>query len=258
MTICIAALCDDGKKCVVAADREITTISKNQTERKIEVFTDSCIVMGAGDTSQISEIIRRSRVNFDSTKKRSVLEIASIIRDNYVDLHLERAEFSILRPRNLSWKEYKETASKIPNFRDIEGQIWNYGIDAACFLVAGVDDTGAHIYRIFYLGIGSGNWIDCWDKSYMKAIGSGNGHAEVALALLEHHKSLTVNQTLYNVYSAKKIAEIAPYVGPSTDIAIIENGKVNFLTNDQVKKLTDLRDKTLKSSMPKSPEIEGL
>ena len=41
----------------------------------------------------------------------------------------------------------------------------------------------------------------------------------VLLALANQHSQLSLAQTIYNVYRAKRSAEVAPGVGPATDMA---------------------------------------
>jgi hypothetical protein len=60
------------------------------------------------------------------------------------------------------------------------------------------------------------------------AIGSGGLHAAVRLSLAQHTKAASLVDTVYNVYEAKRAAEVAPGVGKMTDLAVIRPGKVIF------------------------------
>ena len=66
------------------------------------------------------------------------------------------------------------------------------------------------------------------DRGIYTAVGSGGVHAAVRLSLGQHNKVAPLLDTVYNVYEAKKAAEVAPGVGKMTDLAIIKNGKVSY------------------------------
>ena len=103
MTICIAALCEGGKMCVVGADREITapglSLEFEHQESKIDRLADSCVVMSAGDALLSTEVIGRMAALAGTPPVR---ERAELLRDTYMAVHLERVEHTILRPRSLT------------------------------------------------------------------------------------------------------------------------------------------------------------
>jgi len=90
-------------------------------------------------------------------------------------------------------------------------------------LVAGVDDSGAHIFAVIH----PGQLLPLATTGF-GAIGSGGIHAAVRMSLAQHTKSASLVETMYNVYEAKRASEVAPGVGKLTDIAIIRNGKFCF------------------------------
>jgi hypothetical protein len=48
------------------------------------------------------------------------------------------------------------------------------------------------------------------------------------MSLAQHTQSASLEETVYNVYEAKRASEVAPGVGKLTDMAIIRNGKICF------------------------------
>ena len=100
-----------------------------------------------------------------------------------------------------------------------ERELWQQGLT----LVAGVDETGAHLFAVTHPGV----LLPVETMGYA-AVGSGGIHAAVRLSLGQHNKIAALVDTVYNVYEAKKAAEVAPGVGKLTDLAIIKNGKVSF------------------------------
>ena len=251
MTVCIAALCDDALACVVAADREMTvfalSLEYEHTDSKIEFLSKTCVLMSAGDALLAAEIIGSlDRSTLGSHGTRS---IAEMLKETYLAVHLNRAESVILRPRGLTWEDFKRRAHEIPlqAYLGIDQLLFNFGIGAAEFLVAGTDVTGADLYRVHYGGIAGGSWLEwCWKLGY-RAIGSGSPHASVYLALEQQHRKMSVAETLYNVYCAKKSAELAPGVGKATDLAIIGRHGVEIMPEHLLNAYESLRDESRSS-----------
>lgn len=248
MTVCIGALCDDGRSCVVGADREMTVLALSlgyeHQDSKIEVLSDRCTLLSAGDALLAAEIVG----SIDKTTLASlrVRGAAAMVRDTYLAVHLNRAESVILRPRGLTWDDFKRRAHEIPlqAYLGVDQLLFNFGIGAAEFLVAGTDSAGADLYRVHYGGVAGGSWLEwCWKLGY-RAIGSGSPHASVFLALEKQHRRMSVAETLYNVYCAKKSAELAPGVGKATDVAIIGKDGIEIVPEELLGEFESLRQET--------------
>jgi hypothetical protein len=262
LTICIGVLCDNGKACVVAADREITVPAINlefeHADKKIEDVVSGCVVMSSGDALLASQIVEHSRASLGGSSHK-VEKVAQRLRDSYMAIHLERAEHVILHPRGLTMREFKEHGTQIPAqaYLNLDQLLFNFGLGAVEFLVVGTDSTGAHIFRIHYDGVAGGDWLEWCDRLGYRAIGSGSSHASISLALEGQHRRLSVAESLYNVYSAKRNSEVAPGVGKATDIVILTAGKVDAVGDDRIKKLAAVREKHLKDK-PGSTELDGI
>lgn len=211
-------------------------------ERKIDRLSDSCVVLSSGDALLATEIIGRMTAPATS----SVKDFATNLRDTYQAVHLERVEHVILRPRGLTWDEYKNRAAQLPlqGYLNIDQTIFNFGIGVVDFLVAGVDPSGGHVFRVHYDGIAGGSWLEWCDKIGSRATGSGSPHAAMLLSLEGQHRGLTAAETMYNVFCAKKSAELAPGVGPATDLAIIRVGGTENIPEATLVRLQDLRQKS--------------
>ncbi|HSX25317.1 MAG TPA: hypothetical protein VLG69_05100 [Candidatus Andersenbacteria bacterium] len=256
MTICIASICDGGKKCVIAADREMTaqalSLEFEHRESKIDVLSKKCVAMSSGDALLASEIISRTRSKIPNNQDPSIVSIAESLRDAYMAIHIERAEAVILRPRGFTLQEFKERGALQLSpqvYQEITNQLFNFGIGIVEFLVTGVDESGAHIFRIHYNGLVGGSWLEWCDKLGHREIGSGASHASILLALEGQFSGFTVSETIYNVYSAKKSAELAPGVGPSTDLATISEDGVLFADKDMMESLSNLWQDTQKTKV---------
>lgn len=264
MTICIGTLCEDGHACVVAADRQITVGGINlefeHADKKIEDIIDGCVVMSSGEALLASQVIEATRAALGSGN-HSVLAVAEKLRDMYMAAHLKRATNVILVPRGWTLEDYKERgAAHIPaqTYLNIDNQFFNFGLNAVEFLIAGVDSGGkGHLFRVFYSGIAGGDWLNHCDRLGYCTIGSGSSHASISLALEGQHRRLSVPETLYNIYSAKRNSEIAPGVGKATDMLVITQAKVEVVTEARLKKLESIREKHLKEK-PSQKELESI
>jgi hypothetical protein len=65
-------------------------------------------------------------------------------------------------------------------------------------------------------------WDDVGQHQHFASIGAGAPAAEQVLHRRQQHDFADLPQTLYNVYEAKKLSELAPSVGPMTNMAVIE------------------------------------
>ena len=247
MTVCIAALCDGGKSSVVAADREITiglplNINFDHGERKIEQVADAIAVLSSGNALVCAELARRLRTALIASGAKPELQKAGeALRDLYMRTHLERAESVILRPRGLTLEEFKlYGAQRLPLqiYQQIDQLFFNFTLNTE-FILAGLDASGGHIGWVHYHGIQGAGWLEWFDKLGYQAIGSGSSHAGVLLALANQHSQLSLVETIYNVYRAKRSAEVAPGVGPATDMAVITDVGVEFLQQRFLDKLRE-------------------
>ena len=246
MTICIAALCDGGKSLVVAADKEMTaaglSLKFSHDEKKIDMLTEKCVVLSAGDALVAAEVTQRTK---DKVKKEmSVQKISETMKDTYIQAHLERVESVVLKPLGYTWQEFKDKGSTqlpLSIYQNVHQLIFGFGLNVSEFLVSGLDENGAHIFRVFYAGVNGGNWIEWCDKLGYRAIGTGCPHAYSLFAMSHQHRGMSVDDTLFNVYCAKKSAELAPGVGSEEDFALLSaSGGIKFI---EEAKMDDLKKK---------------
>jgi hypothetical protein len=249
MTVCIAALAEEGKSCIVAADRQVTvagfSLQFEHPDKKIERLFSSCLVMSSGDALLAAQLVERTRHAISLAGNPTVQSAAELLRDIYMTIHLERCENVILRPRGWTFKEFKEYgAQRLPlqSFLQIDKDIFNFGLAVVEFIVAGTDSTGAHIFRVHYTGIMGGDWMEWCDRLGYRTIGSGTSHSAILLSLEGQHSALSLKDTLFNVYCAKRNSEVAPGVGPGTDMAIIREGMIEDVSADRLDKMSKLRD----------------
>ena len=141
----------------------------------------------------------------------------------------------ILGPRGLNFDEFYRGGliSQFP--RDlsviIDGEVTACNLGAS-FLVAGVDGTGAHIFCVDHPGT-----VTCFDRVGYHAIGIGDRHAVLKLVALGQHHSKSIKETIFNVYCAKRVSELAPGVGRATSMKVVSTEGTESLSEDVLKAL---------------------
>ena len=96
-------------------------------------------------------------------------------------------------------------------------------------MVAGIDDSGAHLFAITHPGI-----LLPMQTTGFAAIGTGGTHAAVRISLGQQTPDVKLPETIYNVYEAKRASEVAPGVGQLTDMAILTTKGVTFISEQEI------------------------
>jgi hypothetical protein len=267
MTVCIAALCEEGKACVVAADREITVglplnLHFDHGERKIDPVAKNVAVLSSGNALVCAELSNRLRKELGASlgEARDLQKAGETLRNLYIQTHVERAASVILAPRGITLDEFKLFgAQRLPPdiFQQIDQLFFNFTLNTE-FIVAGVDGSGGHIGWVHYHGMAGAGWLEWFDRIGYQAIGSGSSHAGVLLALLNQHSRLNRAETVFNVYRAKRSAEVAPGVGPATDMALVTADGVDFLGNDIVDELKILAGQVMSDTSETVKKVQVL
>jgi hypothetical protein len=108
LTVCIAALCDNATKVVIAADRMLTgsDVEFEQDIRKFEPITSGCVALSAGSALEKVDLIRSCRVEVSTARSPTISDIVSSIKNCYVALRVQRAEELHLKPIGLTLNEF--------------------------------------------------------------------------------------------------------------------------------------------------------
>jgi 20S proteasome alpha/beta subunit len=129
-------------------------------------------------------------------------------------------------------------------------QMFNLGTD---MIVAGVDDQGAKVAYVWNPGTLA--WLD---KLGYAAIGSGGIHATTRLSLGSQTRDSGLAETIYRVYEAKRAAEVAPGVGPETDLAIVEKQAIRTCGSATLTKLQEIFNACRTTMAPNLAELAAL
>lgn len=251
MTICIAAVCDGGKSIVVAADRMFTapaptSMEFETSEKKIESLATGCVAMSSGNSAYATEIIAGTLVGLAGAQQPLMSIVAERVKEAYVAVRMAKVREQIIVPNmGPDFLRVEATGKTIPEYlapqAALYGQLvmlmsqFNLGSD---FIVTGVDTGGARICVIGHPGTLA--WLD---KLGYAAIGSGGIHANMRLALGAQTRSSPLVDTVYRVFDAKKASEVAPGVGPETDMAIVTAGGIKVLSEKVLKTLLEIFNK---------------
>jgi 20S proteasome alpha/beta subunit len=245
MTVCIAAICDDGKSAVVAADRMIVfngygSLQFEGTQSKIVPLSARVFIGATGTFSEAEDVISRVKRSAGNLDVLTVSEIAEKVRFHREEMRTEHIEKTILNRltgggigvfRNLI------ASSTSVVLTDIYNQVRGFRLEQH-FFVVGIDNAGAHIHTIDDSGLSaSASAAGC------AAIGSGNTMAMLSLARNSYKRSFGIADAVYLVYEAKRSAEMAYGVGGNeTDLAIIRSGQPHrFVKKDEIAKLEKIR-----------------
>ena len=223
MTVCLAAIA--GKTVIGASDRLVTAgdVQFEPNRPKIRVLTNSVVVMTAGDAWLQSEVLDgvtssvQSIVHADPHEWLSVRAVADLYCERWSEIKRHRAEHAILKPLGLTTAEFlkQQTSMDDDTVRSITNGLLDFNMPGTATLVAGVDASGPHIFAIY-----DGTPMQT-DSVGFAAIGIGGRHAESQLMLAQYAPDVPTSAAMMLVFLAKSRAEVAPGVGPDTDMFVI-------------------------------------
>ena len=230
MTVCIAAICDEGRRIVVAADRMFTSpppvnVEFETSEKKIEQLSPSCVALSAGNTAYAYEVIRDTVAMLGGNQKPPISQVAETIKDSYVKVRAAKVRETLLLPHlGPEFLKVEQIGVLLPNYLREQQQVFgnllgvmngfNLGAE---IIIAGISEAdGRRLAAIVHPG--TVIWLD---KLGYASVGSGANHATIRLALGGQTKISKLSDTAYRVMEAKKAAQVAPGVGEQTDIAIV-------------------------------------
>jgi ATP-dependent protease HslVU (ClpYQ) peptidase subunit len=233
MTVCVAALCDNGASCVVAADRMGVYGQGSDDEfmmdnrgSKIHKLSDTAILLHSGANRDLKEVLAKIATN--PHKGEAVVDqldrvAAELIKDR-------RNEF--LRRTfgdTFDYKALTERALASPTPGPLL-EAWHrvQKFDAGHFLLVAWDKVGA---KIHFLAPPAAPVLI--ELDYF-AIGSGGRYARAALTIQHYAQTSQISEALFQVYSAKRAAEIVYGVGQSTDMGILFDGGFHQVTSETI------------------------
>lgn len=245
MTICIAAICEQGSSLILATDSMLTndtlSIQFEHPTRKMANLSDSCIALTAGDALAYTEVFNLVQQEITTLKAPSVFDVVDKIKECYQRIRKKEIKERILNPRGFDdfADFYQAQKFLIPDLAlAIQNEIdrYEYGLG---ILVAGISGNIAHIYNISDPGTSK-----CFDAIGFTAIGSGLPHAMNTLIARGCYQGNSLKETLLIVYEAKKMAEKAPGVGANiTDISLMNPQGITEFPREKIDELHEVYKK---------------
>ena len=222
MTVCVAALCDEARAVIGAADRMLTAgdIEFEPPQTKIIELTTSIVGLIAGDASFQAGILRKIQLDIDDHIKANptawltIDQVSQMYMRYYNAVRFKRAENAVLAPLGMDSTSFIANQQRMSAqlVDKLAAELLNFSVPETAAIFCGVDPTGAHIYTA------NDGVVSCNDVVGFSAIGAGAWHADSQLMFAAHTKWSPFAQTLLTIYSAKKRAEVAPGVGTATDM----------------------------------------
>jgi 20S proteasome alpha/beta subunit len=230
MTVCVAALCDDRKGIVIAADKMIGlgTIESEADIHKIFKIHENWWVMLAGDDiSSAFDIIDHAKQKLAQVQSIDIDAAVRAVVQSYGEKRSSEAEAIHLIPRGLTLEQLNSPASAnaIPDTLRVElrEKISSHYL-GVCLLVVGFDvKKKGHIFSVWD-AVERGR--PCrHDIPGYHAIGSGAHGAIYMMAYRNVSPAMQIREALYYVAEGKYFGEFASGVGLRTDLYILRAGK---------------------------------
>jgi 20S proteasome alpha/beta subunit len=243
MTICISAIGKEkGSEFIVFSTDHMVSVPLGQFEQVIEKFkiiNPNTIAMFSGNALLFQKIINNLDANVQSLEYNDVLDKA---HKKMKALRFEIFEKEILGLYGIDFNYIRDVLNKpVPNqFVDnILKALSTFNLQSSLMLI-GFQNANAQIsildefrgYNFRDMNFGS--------------IGSGQPQASNTLMFQKHSKNETLTTTLYNVYKAKRNAEVSVGVGRETDLYVFfDGGKLIKVDDSQLSVLNDVYQKEL-------------
>jgi hypothetical protein len=217
MTLCIAAVCAEGEetRLVLCSDHKIGTwAAQAEIGFKFSWIARNWPALVSGDLSMTAELVATLMGTLDSSSftRYNVFDLikagANAFREKLAD-NIVRTKLSV------SYDYLRQNRSKFPSQTVYEVYSQIAQIDSGAELIAaGFIKDRAYIFVIEK---------DCSVsyREHFAAIGTGAYIAEPALFQRKQRSVEDLEDTIYRVYEAKKLGQIAEGVGEQTTIAII-------------------------------------
>ncbi len=242
MTVCIAANCAGCNAVVVASDRMLSapflTLEFDHPDAKIDQVSQTCVALTSGDALAAQDVLADGAGYAGQLQNPFVTNFADQIRQKFVEARKRLANEQILEPRGMTFADFYlgGAITRLPGdlAMVLDNQIQRLRLEVSLIL-AGVDQTGAHIFSIEDPGTTA-----CFDRLGYHAIGSGHRHALLTLVAHSQYKTTDINRTVFNVYSAKRAAEAAPGVGSATEMRVITKAGIVAVDQATLAKLEPL------------------
>ncbi len=238
MTICIAALCDQGRSAVVAADRMAVFGSGSLLEFKLDDHANKiyklwkrAVLLHSGLSKDAEEIREKS------VRMRDAAKMAGTMDELLMELIQERRSLDVSRRLGSSY-DFEKLVLAVGNAQagplfDVLQQVRKVDL-GEMLVVAWTSDQ----YEITFHGPPA---FPVRADLHYATVGSGGIYARAALTIQQYNRNAKVSEALFQVYSAKKAAELVYGVGEPTDMAVLTEHGIVDVQSETVALLEEFR-----------------
>lgn len=231
-----------------------STEFEHHKSKTIEL-TNICIASSAGNALGFVPIYEEVAKTIGQTpSEHNIRRIADITKLAYVGARNGRLEQEILATMGLSLQGFfqanRTLAPEILANLVQAMQQYNYGLSV---VIAGVDESGCHIYRIDNPGR-----MDSYDTIGHCAIGSGELHAISTFIANDYDSKLDLNHVVAMTYEAKRRSEKSQGVGKETDLYVISQDSITKLPENTVAQLDEIYNKKTDQEKESVAKLEEL
>lgn len=235
MTICIAAIArESNEEYIVYATDHMVTTTMGEFEHSIikyKLLNRNTVAMLAGDPLVFDELVKlkNENIGYEDIKKEIFnnfkIKRREIIKNEIFELYGINQEFFI-----------DALQKEIPNpyINTILQNVSNFKLGSGVLLIGFNNNGEAQITEI-----NDANMADFRVMNF-HAIGSGNIQAANTLLFQKHDKANDTLSTLYNVYKAKRNAEVLEGVGVETELLILSKHDCFKINETQMKILDNI------------------
>ena len=234
MTVCISAICTEkGEEHIVFAVDHMITTANGEFEHSInkyEIINKNTVAMVAGDALLMNYFMDLE--NFDE----NYISIQKSIQKKFNEKRREMIKETLLNPLYLDSNFIIESLNRPENnplIQSILMEILKVKVNNAILLV-GFKDNQAQISEIT-----DGSAFDFRTINF-HTIGSGDIQAQNTLLFQKQSRDDDLKTTLYNVYKAKKNAEVKQGVGKETEVGFVNKNKVVILNEQSLNILENI------------------
>jgi hypothetical protein len=216
----------------------MVTTNMGQFEHSIVKYSKlnkNTVAMLAGQALLFDDLVKLNDEDINYT------QIKMQIFDNFKKKRKEIIENEIFNIFGIDQQFFIDSLrQEIPNafINSILEQVAEFRLQTQVLLI-GFDNSLAQITNIEENGV-----VDIRTMNF-HAIGSGASQAVNTLLFQKHSKNDPVLTAVYNVYKAKKNAEVSEGVGKETEMLVINEEGIKQLTNDDIDILNNIYTKEL-------------
>ena len=225
---------------IVLLSAPFLTVEFDHQDTKIDQISNNCVALSSGDALCVQDVLVAGIGTATQLQNPSIKTLADRVKHQFCEIRKQRINDFVLGPRGIDFDRFYQ-GGMISQFPQdlamlIDSQVQSYQLGTR-ILIAGVDDSGGHIFSIADPGS-----MLCFDRVGYHAIGAGHRHALLKLVALGQHQSKTVNETVFNVFCAKRVAELAPGVGQATSMKIVSRSGTHDISQNDLDYLAPAYD----------------